>query len=56
VQYLLDAIPEIANLIADLPDETRAAARAEIDAVVQQFDAPAGLVAPGEYLIAVGAK
>ena len=56
VQYPLDAIPEIAKLLADLTDERRAAALAEIEAVAQQFEGPDGIAAPGEYLIAVGAK
>ena len=56
VQYPLDAIPEIAKLLANLTGEGRAAALAEIEAVVQQFEGPDGVAAPGEYLIAVGAK
>jgi ubiquinone/menaquinone biosynthesis C-methylase UbiE len=56
VQYPLDSIPEVAKLLADLTDEGRAAALAEIESVVQQFEAPDGVVAPGEYLIGVGAK
>jgi hypothetical protein len=56
VQYPLDAIPDIATLMADLSDGGRAAVRAEITAVMQQFDGPDGIVAPGEYLIGVGTK
>jgi ubiquinone/menaquinone biosynthesis C-methylase UbiE len=56
VQYPLDALPEVAKRLADLTDEGRAAARAEIEAVVRQFEGPEGVVAPGEYLIGVGAK
>ena len=56
VQYPLDAIPEIANRLADLSDEGRATARAEIEAVVRQFGGPDGVVAPGEYQLAVGTK
>ena len=56
VQYPLDSIPEVAKLVADLTDEGRAVARAEIEAVVQRFDGPDGIVAPGEYLIGVGTK
>jgi hypothetical protein len=42
--------------MADLSDSGRAAVRAEIAAVMQQFEGPDGIVAPGEYLIGVGTK
>ena len=56
VQYLLDAMPDLAKLLADLTDEGRDAARAEIEAMVQRFEGLEGVVAPGEYLIGVGTK
>jgi SAM-dependent methyltransferase len=56
VQYPLDAMPEVAKLLADLPSTGRATALAEIEAIVQRFDGPDGIVAPGEYLIGVGTK
>lgn len=56
VQYPLDALPDVAKLLADLPDEGRAAAQAEIEGVVRQFEGPDGIAAPGEYLIGVGTR
>lgn len=56
VQYPLDALPEVAQRLANLTDEGRGVALAEIEVVMRQFEGPESVVAPGEYLIGVGAK
>jgi len=56
VQFRLDAGHEFAQLMADLSDTARAAAVAEIEAVVRRFEGADGVGEPAEYLIGVGTK
>ena len=56
VQFRLDAGHEFAQLLADMNDDARAAAMAEIEAVVRRFEGADGVGEPAEYLIGVGTK
>ena len=56
MQYRLDAGHEFRELMADLSDAARAAAVAEIEAVVRRFEGANGVGEPVEYLIGVGTK
>ena len=56
VQYRLDVGHEFAQLMAHASDAARAAAVAEIEAVVRRFEGADGVGEPAEYLIAVGTK
>ena len=56
VQSVRDHLPEIPQLLMHATDAERAAAWAEIEAALRQFDGAAGFVVPQTYLIGVGTK
>jgi ubiquinone/menaquinone biosynthesis C-methylase UbiE len=56
VQRLRDSLPEIPQLLMHATDAERAAAWAEIEAALRQFDGTDGFVVPHTYLIGVGTK
>ncbi len=56
VQNVRDLLPEIPRLLMDATDAERAAAWAEIETALRQFDGADEFVVPQTYLIGVGTK
>jgi SAM-dependent methyltransferase len=56
VQSVRDGLPEIPQLLMHATDAERAAAWAEIEAALRQFDGAEEFVVPQTYLIGVGTK
>jgi ubiquinone/menaquinone biosynthesis C-methylase UbiE len=56
VQTVRDLLPEISQLLMHATDAERAAAWAEIEAALRQFDGGDEFIAPQTYLIGVGTK
>jgi len=56
VRRLRDSLPEIAQMLMHATDAERAAAWAEIEAALRQFDGTDEFVVPHTYLIGMGTK
>ena len=56
VQTVRDLLPEISELLAHAPDAERAAAWAEIEGALRQFNSADEIVTPQTFLIGVGTK
>ena len=56
MRYMTSATPMLHDALAKLDEDGQAAMLAEIEATMQQFAGPDGIVIPGEVLVGVGTK